>query len=56
MVYYGSYIKRKAEGSKGDDQVGEVAINMVHEVIAKVKDENLVKGHWHVIKTKKDIV
>ena len=42
-----SYIK-KVEGSKWDNQVGEVAVNMVNKMIAKVKDEDPVKGYWHV--------
>ena len=29
---------------------------MVNEMIEKVKDENPVKGHWHVPKTKKGVV
>ena len=36
--------------------MGELAINMVNEVIAKVKDEDPLKGHWHVPKTKKGVV
>ena len=44
------------KGSKWDDQVGEVAVKMVYEVIAKLKDEDPVKGHWHVAKTKKGVV
>ena len=33
-----------------------MAVNMVNEMIEKVKDENPVKGHWHVPKTKKGVV
>ena len=51
-----SYIKRIVEGSKWDDQAGEVAVKMINEVIAKIKDEDPVKGHWYVPKIKKSIV
>ena len=33
-----------------------MAVNMVNEVIAKVKDEDHIKGHWHVPKPKKGFV
>ena len=36
--------------------MGELAVNMVNEVITKVKDEDPVKGHWHVPKLKKGVI
>ena len=36
--------------------MGEVLDNMVNKVIVKVKDEDPVKGHWHVPKMKKSVV
>ena len=36
--------------------MGEVAINTVNEMVAKVKDEDPVNSYWHIPKTKKGIV
>ena len=43
-----SFIKRKAEGSKWDDHVGETTMRMVREVMDRVKMEDPVKGRWTV--------
>lgn len=45
-----SYIKRKAEGTRWDDYVGERAMVMMGEVMERVKKEDPVKGRWTVPK------
>ena len=43
-----SFIKRQAEGLKWDDGVGEIAMNMIGEVVEKVRRDDPVKGRWSV--------
>ncbi|KAK3882626.1 hypothetical protein Pcinc_012994 [Petrolisthes cinctipes] len=43
-----SYIKRHAEGSGWDDQVGEATVSKMKEVFQMVKRDDPVKGCWHV--------
>ena len=43
-----SYVKRRAEGGRCDDYVGEEAASMLAEVIARVGREDPVRGQWLV--------
>ena len=43
-----SYVKRRAEGGRWDDYVGEEAASMLAEVIARVEREDPVRGQWLV--------
>lgn len=43
-----SFIKRKAEGTKWEDQVGEPTMRKIREVMERVKMEDPVKGRWTV--------
>lgn len=43
-----SFIKRKAEGTKWDDHVGEPTMSKIREVMERVKMEDPVKGRWTV--------
>ena len=45
-----SYVKRRAEGGRWDDYVGEEAASMLAEVIARVEREDPVRGQWLVPK------
>ena len=43
-----SYIKRRAEGTGWDDDVGECAVGMIREVLERVRREDPVRGRWTV--------
>ena len=43
-----SYIKRRAEGVKWDDPVGDSAMKMVAEAVERVKRSDPVQGRWSV--------
>ena len=45
-----SYVKRRAEGGRWDDYVGEEAASRLAEVIARVEREDPVQGQWLVPK------
>ena len=46
-----SYVKRRAEGVRWDDYIGDRALSMIKEVMQAVKVEDPVRGMWRVIKT-----
>lgn len=43
-----SYIKRRAEGTRWDDFVGEHAMRMMKETLEEVRRADPVRGSWHV--------
>ena len=45
-----SYVKRRAEGGRWDDYMGEEAASTLAEVIARVEREDPVRGQWLVPK------
>lgn len=47
-----SFIKRAAEGAHWEDYVGDRAMTMVQEVVARVKREDPVEGYWCVPNSK----
>ncbi|XP_029643257.1 uncharacterized protein LOC115217646 [Octopus sinensis] len=51
-----SFIKRRAEGVKWNDKVGERTIDMMQEVLVRVRAEDPVRGSWYVPKSKSGIV
>ena len=44
------------ESSNWNDQVCNVAVEMVNKVIAKVKEQDQIKQYWHVLMTKNGVV
>ena len=46
-----SYIKRRAEGVKWADHVGEGAMRMIGEVVERVERDDPVRGRWTVPKS-----
>ena len=46
-----SYIKRQAEGSRWEDDVGPLTTQYVQEVVSRVRLEDPVQGVWKVPKT-----
>ena len=50
------YVKRRAEGGRWDDYVGEEAVSMLAEVIARVEREDPVRGQWLVPKGSAGVV
>ena len=51
-----SYVKRRAEGGRWDDYVGEEAASRLAEVIARVEREDPVQGQWLVPKGSAGVV
>ena len=51
-----SYVKRRAEGSHWEDQVGENAVSMIKDVIERVKKDDPVRGSWYVKETTRGVV
>ena len=51
-----SYVKRRAEGGKWDDYVGEEEASMLVEVVARVEREDPVRGQWLVPKGSEGVV
>ncbi|XP_029634935.1 uncharacterized protein LOC115210471 [Octopus sinensis] len=51
-----SFIKRRAEGVKWNDRVGEKTTDMIQEVLVKVRAEDPVRGSWYVPKSMSGIV
>ena len=51
-----SYVKRRAEGGRWDDCVGEEAASMLAEVMARVEREDPVRGQWSVPKSSAGVV
>ena len=45
-----SYVKRHAEGETWADFIGDKSLRMVQEVLARVAQEDPVKGRWYVPK------
>ena len=46
-----SFIKRRAAGSSWEDPVGSEALAMITEVVERVREDDPVRGRWHVPKT-----
>ena len=49
-------ISHLLNGTDWDEKVGDIAVEMVKEIIAQVKENDPVKFDWHVPKTKNGIV
>ena len=43
-----SYVKRRAEGHRWEDYIGDTAWAMVCDILARVQSEDPVSGVWHV--------
>ena len=46
-----SYVKRRAEGVRWDDKVGQDAIEMMKDIVERVHREDPVKGRWYAPKS-----
>ena len=51
-----SFIKRGAEGSGWEDQVGNKTVTMMKEVLQRVRENDPVKGRWYVNDSKSGAV
>ena len=51
-----SYIKRRAEGQGWDDYAGDVARNMIVDVLVRIRIYDPVNGYWSVPKTESGVV
>lgn len=51
-----SYVKRRSEGATWDDFVGDEAVGMIGDVLARVHDEDPVRGYWFVERGKSGVV
>lgn len=46
-----SYVKRRAEGVRWDDKVGQETMEMIKDVVERVRREDPVKGRWYAPKS-----
>lgn len=51
-----SYVKRRAEGVKWEDKVGERSVTMMQDIVERVKKEDPVRGSWYVPKWEKGVI
>ena len=51
-----SYVKRRAEGARWDDSVGESALKILEGIIKRVQREDPVRGKWMVPKKNSGVV
>ena len=51
-----SYVKRRAEGERWDDSIGQQASKMMMEILQAVRQQDPVRGKWKVEKTEKGTV
>ena len=51
-----SYIKRRAEGTRWEDYVGDHTMTMITEVLERVRREDPVEGRWNVPVDGKSVV
>ncbi|GAB1600005.1 hypothetical protein Ahia01_000278000, partial [Argonauta hians] len=51
-----SYVKRRAEGRKWSDEVGQETTDMMAEVMERVRREDPVRGRWNVPRSTKGVV
>lgn len=51
-----SYVKRRAEGTRWDDKVGKETVEMLQDILRRVRQEDPVRGRWHASKLGKGVV
>lgn len=50
------YIRRQTVGMSWEDKVNRVTVNMMKELVSKVKTQDPVRGCWHGYKCEKRVV
>ena len=48
-----SYVKRRAQGARWEDYIGDYAFKMMHEIVERVSADDPVRGVWKVPNTGK---
>ena len=51
-----SYVKRRAEGVKWEDKVGQETVKMMREIVERVRRDDPVNGRWYAPKSEKGVV
>lgn len=51
-----SYVKRRAEGVRWDDNVGQETVEMMKEIVERVRREDPVRGRWYAPKSETGVV
>lgn len=46
-----SYVKRRAEGVRWDDKVGQETVEMMKDIVERVQQEDPVRGRWYAPKS-----
>lgn len=46
-----SYVKRRAEGVRWDDKVGQETVEMMKDIVERVRREDPVRGRWYAPKS-----
>ena len=51
-----SFIKRQTNGGRWEDEIDHEVLCMIQEVITEVKKGDLVKGDWHIGRSKEGVI
>lgn len=51
-----SYVKRRAEGVRWEDKVGKETVEMMQDIVRRVRHEDPVRGRWYAARSEKGVV